>query len=529
MNKVPDYVRVLLTASEDSAEFAAAAKQLDQNPEHYPLLEQFAVEDQSWWEETRETLADSGVPDTNSEASSVLVEMDPSRIAGEGDEGTLPHCDVESLSLDFLQAPPHPELLGRFGRYEVERVVGTGGMGVVLRAYDSELHRVVAIKVLAAHLAHNSTARRRFAREAQAAAAVVHPNVIQIHDVDSDSKVPHLVMQYVAGESLQKRVQRQGPLTVLETMRIALQTAAALEAAHGQSLVHRDVKPANILLEEKVGRVLLSDFGLARAVDDSSLTRTGIVAGTPHYMSPEQALGQPVDHRSDLFSLGCVMYFMLTGRPPFRAEGAMAVLNRICNHEPRRIQELNPEVPMELAELVESCLAKDTGSRVSDASELQAELKRLLAAYEAGELRFSMLVASKKPPQPTGLKALVQLAKTKLQSRSFLPFAAVIAVGLLVAVAPAVLRSFNSDPSNMDAAATSRSGFDGGGGETSVFAELRELTSVEEQFQQTLKQAELEIRQLMSEDSSYVSPDDGFGWQASEIQAEIESLKQDLP
>ncbi|MEM7561368.1 MAG: serine/threonine-protein kinase, partial [Planctomycetota bacterium] len=280
----------------------------------------------------------------------------------------------------------HPELLGRFERYEVERVLGSGGMGIVLKGYDTDLHRVVAIKVLAPHLAHRGTARARFAREAQAAAAVMHPNVIQIHNVESESKVPYLVMQYVPGESLQRRVDYHGPLPVLDSMRIGLQVAAGLSAAHAQGLVHRDVKPANILLEESVERVLLSDFGLARAVDDASLTKTGIVAGTPFYMSPEQAFGQGIDHRSDLFSLGSVLYFILAGRPPFRASGAMAVLHRICQTPHRPIQDINPEVPGELADLIDRCLEKDPQKRFQSADQLHSRLTELLAAFQAGQL-----------------------------------------------------------------------------------------------------------------------------------------------
>ena len=203
--------------------------------------------------------------------------------------------------LDFLGPPSHPEMLGRLGRYEIERVIGTGGMGIVLRGFDTELHRPVAIKVLAPYLAHNGAARQRFAREGRAAAAVVHEHVVAIYNVESDGEVPFLVMQYVAGESLQDRVEREGPLGTKEILRIGIQAAAGLAAAHQQGLVHRDIKPANILLESGVERALLTDFGLARAIDDASLTHTGIVAGTPHYMSPEQASGQSIDHRSDLF------------------------------------------------------------------------------------------------------------------------------------------------------------------------------------------------------------------------------------
>ncbi len=226
-------------------------------------------------------------------------------------------CDA--VRLDFLQPPRHPELLGRLGRYDIERLIGKGGFGVVFKAYDSELNRVVAIKALAPHLMSSGAARQRFAREAQASAAIVHDHVVPIYDVVSQDDACYFVMQYIPGPSLQERVDRRGPLPVEDILRIASQMAAGLQAAHDQGLVHRDVKPGNVLLEESVDRVLISDFGLARTADDASLTHSGAITGTPHYMSPEQALGETIDGRSDLFSLGSVIYFMATGHPPFRA------------------------------------------------------------------------------------------------------------------------------------------------------------------------------------------------------------------
>jgi serine/threonine protein kinase len=277
-------------------------------------------------------------------------------------------------------------MLGRLGRYDIERVIGTGGMGVVLKAFDTELHRVVAIKVLAQHLASNGSARRRFSREAQAAAAVLHPNVIPIYNVEQDDELPYLVMQCVNGKSLQGKVDEHGPLSVAEALRIAKQTAAGLAAAHEQGLVHRDVKPANILLEENVDRVLLSDFGLARAVDDASLTRTGVVAGTPHYMSPEQARGDAIRCDSDQFSLGSVMYFMLTGHPPFRAENAMGVLNRICHDPHRPIEAINADVPVEVSNLIDRLLSKSSKDRFPSAIAVEKEVDRLLALLQSGGL-----------------------------------------------------------------------------------------------------------------------------------------------
>ena len=172
-------------------------------------------------------------------------------------------------------------------------IVGRGGMGIVLKAFDPGLHRLVAIKVLSPRLATSAAARRRFLREARAAASVAHEHVVTIHAVDETNGLPYLVMQYVAGRSLQQRIDRDGPLELEAILRIGMQTAAGLAAAHAQGLVHRDVKPANILLENGVERVKITDFGLARAVDDASLTQSGVVAGTPQYMAPEQAGPKP--------------------------------------------------------------------------------------------------------------------------------------------------------------------------------------------------------------------------------------------
>jgi len=247
--------------------------------------------------------------------------------------------------LDFLAPSQKPGSLGCLGHYEALEVVGRGGMGVVFRAFDTKLHRVVAIKALAPQLATSSAARQRFVREARAAAAVTHDNVLAIHAVEDQSPVPYLVMQFIDGPTLQKKLDRTGQLPLKEILRIGLQIAEGLAAAHRHGLVHRDVKPANILLENGVERVKLTDFGLARAGDDARLTQSGVVAGTPLYMSPEQAQGEAVDFRSDLFSLGSVLYAMCSGRPPFRAPTAVAVLKRVCEAMPRPIREINPELP----------------------------------------------------------------------------------------------------------------------------------------------------------------------------------------
>jgi eukaryotic-like serine/threonine-protein kinase len=285
----------------------------------------------------------------------------------------------EPPALDFLRPPEKLGQLGRLGGYEILDVLGRGGFGVVLKAFDPSLHRVVAIKVLAPALASSATARRRFTREAQAAAAVSHDHVVAIHAVEEANDPPYLVMQYVAGVSLQERLDRAGPLELKEILRIGMQAAHGLAAAHAQGLVHRDVKPANILLENGVQRVKLTDFGLARAVDDASLTQSGVVAGTPQYMAPEQALGEAVDHRADLFSLGSVLYALCTGRPPFRAGAAVAVLKRVCEEEPQPIRALNPDVPDWLCAIIAKLHAKNPADRFQSAAEVAELLGRYLA------------------------------------------------------------------------------------------------------------------------------------------------------
>ena len=374
----PTRLKVLLTGDEDSAVFREAQHHVDNCPRCQQRLLELSG-DSPLVREACETLRQEGETDTEAEwaNSSVIIQLDSLQNSDNP-------IDSESISLDFLSPPSQPDLLGRLGRYEIERLIGTGGMGVVLKGYDTELHRVVAIKVLLPHLANSGAARRRFAREAQAAAAVVHEHVIPIYNVEVEGDVSYLVMQYVPGRSLQARVDEQGPLRVAEILRLARQAALGLAAAHEQGVVHRDVKPANMLLEESVDRLLISDFGLARTVDDATLTRTGIVAGTPHYMSPEQAEGEVVDQRSDLFSLGSVIYFMCTGRPPFRAPSPMAVLHRICHETHRPVDEVNADIPVELAEVVEQLLSKKPLDRFSDAKAVAARLDELLLELQRG-------------------------------------------------------------------------------------------------------------------------------------------------
>ncbi len=281
--------------------------------------------------------------------------------------------------LSFLTPSDRPGSIGRLGPYEVTEIVGEGGMGVVLKAFDPTLHRVVAVKVLAPYLAHNPQARKRFVREAQAIAAVSHDHVITIHAIDESAEQPKIVMQFIAGCSLQQKIDADGSLDLKEILRIGMQTAAGLAAAHAQGLVHRDIKPSNILLENGIQRVKLTDFGLARAVDDASLTQSGAIAGTPQYMAPEQANGDAVDYRADLFSLGSVLYAMCVGHSPFRASTTMGVLKRVCHDPPRPIQELNPDIPDWLCAIVMKLLEKKPEDRFPTSKAVAELLEKWLA------------------------------------------------------------------------------------------------------------------------------------------------------
>jgi hypothetical protein len=288
--------------------------------------------------------------------------------------------DDDDIPVGLLEPPDQSGQLGKLGSYDVLRLIGRGGMGIVFLARDRALDRLVAIKLLLPDMAASGAARRRFAREAKAAAAVVHEHVVAIHAVDTlPSGVPYLVMQYIAGKSVQELIDRGKAPALAEILRIGSQAAGALSAAHAQGLIHRDIKPANILLENGVERVKITDFGLARAVDDDTVSRPGVVGGTPQYMSPEQASGEPIDHRTDLFSLGSVLYALCTGQAPFRGNTLMATLKCVCEQTPRPIRTINPEVPSWLVKIIERLHAKDPADRYDSAAQVADLLGRCLA------------------------------------------------------------------------------------------------------------------------------------------------------
>ncbi|HZZ70882.1 MAG TPA: serine/threonine-protein kinase [Pirellulales bacterium] len=279
------------------------------------------------------------------------------------------------VSLDFLQPATDSAYLGRLAHFDVMRVLGQGGMGVVLEAFDSRLQRNVAIKVLDPNTAEDEIARQRFCREARAAASISHEHVVAVHQVEKSSEngLPYLVMQLIAGESLEQRLAREEKLPLREIVRIGMQTAHGLAAAHAHGLIHRDVKPGNILLEPPHDTVKLTDFGLARAAEDAKLTRTGFVTGTPLYMAPEQALGGEADPRSDLFSLGAILYELCAGQPPFTGNSALVILKKITDSKQRPVREVNPQIPTWLSDTIDHLLAKRPVDRIQTAQQV-AEL-----------------------------------------------------------------------------------------------------------------------------------------------------------
>ena len=248
------------------------------------------------------------------------------------------------------------------GRYELLEVLGRGGMGVVFRARDRVLGRVVAVKVLPAERAEDETFVARFVREARAAAALNHPNIAAVFDTGRDEDTRFIVMEFVSGSSLAAVLRRRGSLPATEATAIAAGIAGALDAAHGAGIIHRDVKPANVMVDDR-GAVKVLDFGIARVASDTSLTQTATVLGSAPYLAPEVARGERADERSDIYSLGCVLYELLTERPPFTGELPAAVLHQHATAPPRPPRELNPRIPDALDALVVQMLAKAPSAR----------------------------------------------------------------------------------------------------------------------------------------------------------------------
>jgi serine/threonine protein kinase len=280
----------------------------------------------------------------------------------------------------FLAPPQAPGEMGRLGPYVVRRMLGTGGMGLVLEAEDPHLQRPVALKIMHAALAGNESYRERFLQEARAAAKIDHENIVVIYGAGEERGVLYLAMQLLRGETLEDRLRHESKLSQAETLRIGREVASGLAAAHEAGLVHRDIKPANIWLEAGSGRVKILDFGLARLSGGAGarLTRTGVVMGTPGYMAPEQARTKdPIDHRCDLFSLGCVLYHLCTGRVPFESSDPVTALIALATEQPPPPHHLSAEINLPLSELVIRLMSKKPADRPASARVVAEELARI--------------------------------------------------------------------------------------------------------------------------------------------------------
>jgi serine/threonine protein kinase len=296
----------------------------------------------------------------------------------ERDRDTLSAIKKSDPDFSFLAPPKTKGELGRLGPYRVLSVLGSGGMGIVFKAEDPGLKRLVAIKAILPKIAKDASAKERFLREARLAARFKHENVVGIHQVGEENGAMFLAMEFLEGESLDARLKREKRLPVAEAVRVGREIAEGLAAAHASGLIHRDVKPANIWLEGDRGRVKILDFGLARnTFDDHQITQPGMLVGTPAYMPPEQAAGKKVDPRCDLYSLGVVFYRMLTGSVPFRGKSLVELINAAATKTPVEPKALNASVPDELNDFILRLLAKMPKDRPASAQEAIAALDSL--------------------------------------------------------------------------------------------------------------------------------------------------------
>lgn len=358
----PERWQALLAAPPDAAPDVALLQHLDGCPACQMRLQELAAGTEFQGQVAARLRETQGLAPNPASASHVRPAGDPPDPAA-----AVPHPMPPTWS-DSLPAQ-HTVARERLGRYEILGELGRGGMGVVYLARDSVLGRAVAIKLPTGTWAHDPVALARFLREARAAAAVNSRFVVSIHAVEGGDDGPFLVMEYVRGMSLQQRLNREGRLPAAEIVRIGLAIASGLAAAHERGVLHRDIKPGNVLLAED-GEVKIADFGLARAVGDEGLTSVEVLAGTPEYLAPEQIAAEHVDQRADLFSLGSVLYAMCTGLAPFAGPTVMAAVHRVAEAEPRPIRELNPEIPDWLVRLVQRLHAKAPAQRIQSAREV---------------------------------------------------------------------------------------------------------------------------------------------------------------
>lgn len=273
------------------------------------------------------------------------------------------------------------------GRYEILDRVGGGGMAIVYKALDILLHRHVAVKILRLQYVHDEEFIERFRREAQAAASLSHSNIVSIYDVGQEEEIHYIVMEYIEGTTLNDLIKDKAPLQVEEAIRIASQICEALEHAHHNQIIHRDIKPHNILIG-KNGRVKVTDFGIARAVTSSTITQTGSVMGSVHYFSPEHAKGTFTGEQSDLYSLGIVMYQMLTGKLPFIGESPISVALKHLQENVEDPRLVNPLIPQSVENVILRAVRKDPSDRYSSASQMLEDLESCLLPHRRNEAKL---------------------------------------------------------------------------------------------------------------------------------------------
>jgi serine/threonine protein kinase len=264
----------------------------------------------------------------------------------------------------FLKPPLQGDELGRLADFRVLQLIGQGGMGIVFRAEDTRLSRVVALKVMQPRFASDSSARQRFMREARAMAALKNDHVVTVYEVGVANDLPFLAMEFLEGEALDYLQRKVGRLPLSLVVRIGKEAAQGLAAAHARGLVHRDIKPSNLWLETPTGRVRILDFGLARLNSEARpVSQVGLIVGTPAFMAPEQARGEAVDCRADLFSLGCVLYWLCTSRLPFKGTDILSTLAALATHHPEPPKAISADVAPALSDLIMELLQKDPGHR----------------------------------------------------------------------------------------------------------------------------------------------------------------------
>jgi hypothetical protein len=332
-------------------------------------------------------------------------------------------------------------LLG--GRYRLDAQIGRGGMSTVYRAFDTVLERPVAIKLMHREIASDSDQLERFRREARSVARLNHPHIVTVIDAGEEPSedgsgpgvgAPYIVLEYVQGETLKQLIRREGPLPITEAIAYAIELARALGAAHERMIVHRDVKPQNVLIGEE-GGAKITDFGIARTLTEEGLTIAGRVLGTTDYVSPEQALGQPVTGQSDLYSLGIVLYEMLTGQVPFTGESPVAVAMRHVREQVPDVQQLRGEVSAATASVVDRAVAKDLDYRYRDAAAMAAALEEVLAieAARAGQATGEVTSVLRTLPGDTRRRLPWRMRHPARWAASLALVAAIVAIAIVAA------------------------------------------------------------------------------------------------